>query len=285
MVQVAFHGGKIVGQGIDVLLDGTGNLIADISFHGTFFMNFGPNPVGIDCIGACWSVHSYGTRYELMQPSGIVSFLKAEPGATLVDANIQGFDCSGSGSPCYALYSSRPATVRSGAIAGISAPISWVGSLYNLDVKDGSGAVSVVQTEGDVINCKFTTYSSGAFGYGTGIQNFTYGGTLLADIDRFKNVVCIQNLGTPGSAHCNFGRTYAEGEYIATYVHDVCQFLLTSSGSGNWNLTRLTYLNAQAIWGNPGFGTITCPATGNATSIGATFRGTGDWFVIQKAGR
>ena len=284
MTQVTFRGGKIVGQGIDVLLDGTGTPVSDITFHGTFFANAGPNATGIDCLGNCWSVHSYGTRYELMQASGSVSFLKAEPGASLVDANIEGFDCGGA-SPCYALYSSQPATVRSGAIAGVSAPVSWVGSLYNLDVRDGSGAVSVVQTDGDIIDCKFTTFSSGAFGYGTGIQNFTYGGNLLADIDRFKNVVCIQNLGGPGSARCNFGKTYGEGEYIASYVHDVCQFLLTFGGSGRWNLTRLTYLNAQAIWGNPGFGTIACPATGNATSLSAIFRGAGDWFVIQKVGR
>ncbi len=281
MTQIAFLGGKIVGQGTNVQLDATGGIVSDLTFVGTYFSNFGPNPSAFDLSGTIWNLLVDGARYELSSASGTQSFVKAEPGAVIAALNVRGLDCQGNSSRCYALYSSGAAMVREGSIEGVAAPISWVGSLFSLTVANAN-QIDVVQSGGDILDCTFRAFA----GNRPSIAEFIYSGNLFADVGTYRNVVCIQPIFTRGTSRtCNFGRFYGTGSYAATYAHDLCTFLLSDSGPGKWNLTQLNYLNAQSLWSNSGFGRITCPASGNATSITAASSSgsfTGDWFVVQR---
>ena len=278
MTQVTFRGGKIVsGSGHAVELDGTGDSstmpVADVSFFGTYIAGSGSGASAFYLKGVIWALTDVAQRYEIDAQTGPAYFIHAAQGARIVSLDVAGLDISPSSpKPYYALYSSNGASnpvITGGAISGVSVPVSWAGSLTDLDVVDNNRLD--VRVTGNAMFCSFRGSS--------GIASFRVSGTLQADIQGWKNVVEIAPLYSRGTATFTIRQS---GHYVATYASDVCTFDADVGPSGT-NISDVNYMNGQLAFSNAGLGKIACPPAGTATTavVTVTYSATGDFFVVR----
>ena len=210
MTQVTMRGGKIVGQGTNVELDGRVNSCSDFSFFGVYFSNAGANAWGFKCWGLCQNILIHGARYEVESPSGVVAFIMANAGATLRHWHVVGHD-NNYGYLLYSAAASSYPTIFNSEFNCLTSSVSWSGSLNAVKITNYN-PINIVVTNGDITNCDFLSNN--------GVTSFTYTGNLLARINGLERVIFYQFLQ---AGSCNFTLTDARGGLLIARYNDNIQ--------------------------------------------------------------